>query len=421
MASPILLKAWFSNEATGLPFTSLFLNYRKSKSKMVRLTNAIQNLIQFRILPKGIGRDRHIVTARKETYMKAPPATMRSNANMLVYLQSIGIDLDEYVHFYLSSPLPTDMKLTEFAVNMILSNDDYIEICHLFNDVLRDQPEYNKTINQETSETEPENLQQNHHSLIDDASNLLTNTIDSDPLTIHGQSLVPVMSEAGSGESVFNQFNTYEQTNYEKGQTQSELQSIELRSNDDNNFLQTETTSYDMSKFLEKINSQQTIELISELIRNKNHLIKRVLEEQDNDSTAKQPRNNEREQITLPTFELDHNLTESVSPTPIWTHSTVSIGGNPANEQQYGELSSMQSITSLNLNNANEMVSTSNITITTMNSADVIPGSSFIDKLIDNVQNANDLCISNNGILIVNLYLYKLMRPTIQVNQRIVG
>ncbi|CAF4569317.1 unnamed protein product, partial [Didymodactylos carnosus] len=127
--------AWFSNEATGLPFTSLFLNYRKSKSKMIRLTNAIDNLIQFRILQKGIGRDRHIVTARKETYMKAPPATIRSNANMLVYLQSIGIDLEEYVHFYLSSPLPADMKLTEFAVNMILSNDDYIEICHLFNDV----------------------------------------------------------------------------------------------------------------------------------------------------------------------------------------------------------------------------------------------------------------------------------------------
>ncbi|CAF4959770.1 unnamed protein product, partial [Rotaria magnacalcarata] len=47
---------------------------------------------------------------------------------MLSYLQSIGINIDTYEHFYLSSPLPTDMQLTEFAVNMIVSNADSIEI-----------------------------------------------------------------------------------------------------------------------------------------------------------------------------------------------------------------------------------------------------------------------------------------------------
>ncbi|CAF4390507.1 unnamed protein product, partial [Rotaria magnacalcarata] len=46
----------------------------------------------------------------------------------------IGINIDTYEHFYLSSPLPTDMQLTEFAVNMIVSNADSIEIYHLFND-----------------------------------------------------------------------------------------------------------------------------------------------------------------------------------------------------------------------------------------------------------------------------------------------
>ncbi|CAF5075883.1 unnamed protein product, partial [Rotaria magnacalcarata] len=49
-------------------------------------TNAIDNLIKFGLLKKGIGRDRHIVTARKETYMKVPPATIRSSTNMLFYL-----------------------------------------------------------------------------------------------------------------------------------------------------------------------------------------------------------------------------------------------------------------------------------------------------------------------------------------------
>ncbi|CAF1415469.1 unnamed protein product [Rotaria magnacalcarata] len=90
----------------------------------------------FTVLPgvKSIGRDRHIVTARKETYMKVPPATIRSSTNMLSYLQSIGINIDTYEHFYPSSPLPTDMQLTEFAVNMIVSNADSIEISHLFND-----------------------------------------------------------------------------------------------------------------------------------------------------------------------------------------------------------------------------------------------------------------------------------------------
>ncbi|CAF4753459.1 unnamed protein product, partial [Rotaria magnacalcarata] len=106
----------------------------KVEEKTIRLTNAIDNLIKFGLLKKGIGRDRHIVTARKETYMKVPPATIRSSTNMLSYLQSIGINIDTYEHFYPSSPLPTDMQLTEFAVNMIVSNADSIEISHLFND-----------------------------------------------------------------------------------------------------------------------------------------------------------------------------------------------------------------------------------------------------------------------------------------------
>lgn len=81
-----------------------------------------------------------------------------------------------------------------------------------------------------------------------------------------------------------------------------------------------------MSTFLENINSQQTFDLISELVRNKKHLLKRVLEEENNDFTPKRPRNNEHEEITLPNFDLNLNLSESFSSTPIQMESNNSIG-----------------------------------------------------------------------------------------------
>ena len=135
MASPILLKAWFSNEVTGLPFTNLFVHYRKSKTKALKLTKAVDQLVANGILQTGIKDNRHIVTARKETYLKTSPAAIRRDTNMLDYLQSIGVNIDDYEHAYLSSPLPTNMELTTVAVDFILSNDDYLEFCHLFNDV----------------------------------------------------------------------------------------------------------------------------------------------------------------------------------------------------------------------------------------------------------------------------------------------
>ena len=134
MTSPILLKAWFSNEITGLPFTKLFVSYHKSETKALKLTNAINRLVSNGILQKGIKQTRHVVTARKETYIKTSPVTIRHDTSMLDYLQSIGIDIDKYEHTYLSSPLPMNMELTTTAVDLILSNDDYLEFCHLFND-----------------------------------------------------------------------------------------------------------------------------------------------------------------------------------------------------------------------------------------------------------------------------------------------
>ena len=112
------------------------------------------------------------------------------------------------------------------------------------------------------------------------------------------------------------------------------MENIELSSNttisnaitttNNNNFLLTETTSHDMSILLENMNSQQTLELISNLVRNKKHLLKRILDEESDDFTPKRLKNNEHEQIKLPSFDL--NLSESFSSTLIRTESNNGIG-----------------------------------------------------------------------------------------------
>ena len=139
MASPILSKAWFNNPVTGLPYTSIFKNYGKSKAKMIRLANAVNYLINTGLIVKGAGHDRHLVSARKETFMKTPPSIIRGDANKLLALESIDINIDTYEHHYLNSPLPAHTELTEETIKLILSNDEYISIAHLFNDVRIEQ------------------------------------------------------------------------------------------------------------------------------------------------------------------------------------------------------------------------------------------------------------------------------------------
>ena len=73
------------------------------------------------------------------------------------------------------------------------------------------------------------------------------------------------------------------------------------------------------------MNSQQTIELIYELIRNKNHLLKRALEENNDATTGKRLKNNEHKEITLPNFQLEFDFFESVSSVPIQTQSRIRI------------------------------------------------------------------------------------------------
>lgn len=121
------------NTVTGLQFTNLFSGYRKSKEKNARLINAIDYLLESNLLTKGIHDSRHIVTARKETYLKTPPGVIRANPKLIAAMKYIGLDIDEYEHFYLSSPLPQNMELTKSTISMIFSTDDFIPVAHLFN------------------------------------------------------------------------------------------------------------------------------------------------------------------------------------------------------------------------------------------------------------------------------------------------
>ena len=107
---------------------------------------------------------------------------------------------------------------------------------------------------------------------------------------------------------------------------QSESDNIDLPSDNNNNVLPTETTSHDVSTFLENVDFQQTLELVSELVRNKKPLLKRALEQQSHDSTSKRSRNNDHEEMTLPNFDWNLNLDETFPSTQVQMESNSSTG-----------------------------------------------------------------------------------------------
>ncbi|CAF2864051.1 unnamed protein product [Rotaria sp. Silwood2] len=116
--------------------------------------------------------------------------------------------------------------------------------------------------------------------------------------------------------------------NHKQNQNRSVLANIELLSNSNNNnnnntVLSTETTSNDTATFLENMSSPETLKLISGLLQNKKHLLKRILDKEDNDFTTKRSRNNENEEITLPFFDM--HLSGSLSSTPARTESNTII------------------------------------------------------------------------------------------------
>ncbi|CAF5075885.1 unnamed protein product, partial [Rotaria magnacalcarata] len=175
------------------------------------------------------------------------------------------------------SPLRSSNNLLKSLASFHLSNSPAFSEVHDLNDCR--QLGDSNFIHQETSTNAPENLEHYHYSFIDYTLDQLNSVINSDPLITRERNLAATMIEPGSSELISNQQNLHKQTNHNNEQTHSELQNTELPSNN-NNFLQTEARPYDVSSFLANINTQQTMEVISELVRNKNHMLKRAFEEQ---------------------------------------------------------------------------------------------------------------------------------------------
>ncbi|CAF0973081.1 unnamed protein product [Adineta ricciae] len=435
MTSPILVKAWFSNEITGLPFTKTFSNYRKSKNKTAKLIRAVNDLIHHDILRKGFQNTRHIVGARKETYLKASPATIRGNVDMLTYLQSIGVDIDTYEHVYLSSPLPMNMELTTFTVNSILFNDDYVEYCHLFNDariqkemeerlskqvvqyrmslgrrqyyvpsmsqtvehdnfnVENSQPydadqtptnnngddvlatlifESDRRINNSspiTTSARSENssvlseilntnittapqynsfverttgcdarLQYEFLPSVDDIMSRLTNMLDYEPLDVEQPNPIPMTTNKIDDDRVSYQNKSKASTD-EQNQYRPVLSNIELLPgsviNNNDTLLPAEPTANDTTILLNNMSSQQTLELLSTLLQNKKHLLKRILDEENNDASPKRSRNNESEEVTAPF--IDMNLSGTLSSASAPTESNTTDSDNQVDDEDLQE------------------------------------------------------------------------------------
>jgi hypothetical protein len=83
-----------------------------------------------------------------------------------------------------------------------------------------------------------------------------------------------------------------------------------------------------MSTFLKNINSQQTVELISEVVRNKKHVLKRILEQENDEFTSKRLRNNEDEDedVTLSNFDFNLNSSGVFSSTQTQMQSNSNTG-----------------------------------------------------------------------------------------------
>jgi hypothetical protein len=104
--------------------------------------------------------------------------------------------------------------------------------------------------------------------------------------------------------------------------TNIELLSIDNNNNNNNNTVSsTESTPNDTASFLENMNSQQTLDFISNLIQNKKHLLKRIIDDENNDISPKRSRNNETEETTSPLFDI--NLSGSLSSTSARTQSNI--------------------------------------------------------------------------------------------------
>ncbi|CAF4961376.1 unnamed protein product, partial [Rotaria sp. Silwood1] len=61
-----------------------------------RLTDAVDYLINTGLIQRGASQCRHLVSDRKETFLKTSPCVIRADKNSLAAAESININVDEY-------------------------------------------------------------------------------------------------------------------------------------------------------------------------------------------------------------------------------------------------------------------------------------------------------------------------------------
>ena len=94
--------------------------------------------------------------------------------------------------------------------------------------------------------------------------------------------------------------------------------------NNDDTLLSAEPTVNDAAILLDNMSSQQTLELLSSLLQNKKHLLKRIMDEENSDVSPKRSRNNTSEEITSPF--IDMTLSGTLSSTSAPTDSNTTDG-----------------------------------------------------------------------------------------------
>ncbi|CAF1672952.1 unnamed protein product, partial [Adineta ricciae] len=187
-------------------------------------------------------------------------------------------------------------------------------LSEMLNTNITTAPQFNNYIQQTTESNN--HVRNEFSSAVDDMMNKLTKVLDYDPIDTDQSEQNVVHNPTSPYRNELNR-NTHQQN-----QNRSVFFNLELFNNNNNNndvTLPIESTSVDTFTLLENMSSQQTLELLSGVLQNKKHLLKRILDEHDDDINPKRSRSNENEEIASPF--VDMNLSESLSSTSVQTQS----------------------------------------------------------------------------------------------------
>lgn len=122
MSTPFISQSWFTNVVTGIKYSGSFKNNGEQGKQ------AIDKLVNVGLLTPGF----FIVNGKKESYAKTPPSAIRSNANLLFALNSIGIQLEDYEKLFNEFSLPIKVSLNQNGIDFLFQNLYYAPYYHLF-------------------------------------------------------------------------------------------------------------------------------------------------------------------------------------------------------------------------------------------------------------------------------------------------